>query len=241
MSDIYQEVQKLKDQVERMGSWESRGQFKGCKATHDANQVWGATGNWERISLNTELWDYGAPFVNGMHWSDLACAGTVTKGIGGFTLVGVGTTFTTELAVGALVIVGTEMNVVMAITDNLNLSVQFAWGAAAAGSAYSRSNTGFVIPAKGVYQVEYGAQLSINTQYLAIFRNQMTNPAAVNNNTEVICGATYYIHCACHFLANKFDFVTFHVYANNAVTLPSRYDAGELSPASPMCSIVRIS
>ena len=176
-----------------------------------------------------------------MHWSDLVCAGTVTKGIGGNTLVGVGTAFTTELAVGALVIVGTEMNVVTAITNDLNLSVQFAWGAAAAGAAYSRSDAGYVIPAKGVYHIAYSANLNVATDSAAICRNQMTIPAALANTFEAVSIPGTWFSIICTPLCNKFDFVTFHVNTTNAVTLTSRYAGGVLSPASPLCEIMRIS
>lgn len=103
MSDIYQEVQRLKDQVERLGSWESRGQFKGCRITHSQDQVKAASANWVWMDLDTEIWDYGAPFSNGMHSAIAVGAGTVTKAIGGTTLVGVGTSFTTQMVVGGLV------------------------------------------------------------------------------------------------------------------------------------------
>ena len=238
---IFTRVDKLQKNMERQETYESRGTFKGCKATHSVDQVFGAAAQWQPINLDTELWDYGAPFSGGMHSTRLVCAGTVTKAIGGFTLVGVATAFLTEVFVGSLIFVNTEFNVVTAITDNLNLTVKFAWGANAAGVAYTRSNHGYVIPGNGVYQVDFAAVLSVVTDYIAIYRNQMTIPAGATVAMEVAAGPSSMLHCGCQILCNKFDFITFHVNIANAVTVTSRYAAIAGCPASPMATIARIS
>jgi len=66
--------------------------------------------------------------------------GTVTVGAGTAAVVGVGTAFETELAVGDVIKIGTELITVSVITDDENLTLAANHVAGAAGAAFSISN-----------------------------------------------------------------------------------------------------
>ena len=63
--------------------------------------------------------------------------GTVTVTAGTAAVVGVGTLFTTELGLGDKIKIGTEVHAVLAITDNLNMTLSKNHVAGAAGAAFS--------------------------------------------------------------------------------------------------------
>ena len=69
-----------------------------------------------------------------------ALTGTVTVGAGTAAVVGVGTAFETELAVGDVIKIGTELITVLTITDDDNLTLAANHVAGAAGAAVSISN-----------------------------------------------------------------------------------------------------
>ena len=64
--------------------------------------------------------------------------GTVTVGIGTKAVVGVGTTFTTDLSAGQTILIGSQYCVIDAITDALNLTIVANHAAGAADADYSR-------------------------------------------------------------------------------------------------------
>lgn len=66
--------------------------------------------------------------------------GTVTVGAGTDDVVGVSTAFETELAVGDVIKIGTELITVLTITDDENLVLAANHVAGAAGAAFSISN-----------------------------------------------------------------------------------------------------
>jgi hypothetical protein len=78
--------------------------------------------------------------------------GTVSVTAGTAAVVGVGTLFTTELVVGDVIKIGTELHTVSVITDALNLTLAANHVAGAAGAAYSISNT----PAEQDVGIWYG-------------------------------------------------------------------------------------
>src|SRR5258708_14326024 len=70
------------------------------------------TGNWSSAST----------------WTAVSRTGTITVGLGGTAVTGVGTLFTTELAIGSIIknSGGTTVGTVSAITDNTHLTISAA-------------------------------------------------------------------------------------------------------------------
>jgi len=79
--------------------------------------------------------------------------GTVSKTNGTNTLTGVGTLFTTELAVGDRIQVGAEKRWVSAITNNTSLTVSVNWGTTLAGTAYTLRNIKMTVTVAGLYDL----------------------------------------------------------------------------------------
>ena len=78
--------------------------------------------------------------------------GTVTIGAGLKAVVGVGTTFTSDIQVGDVIKIATQLVTVTLVTDNENLVILEAHVAGASGVAYSLSNT----PAENDVGIWYG-------------------------------------------------------------------------------------
>lgn len=104
------------------------------------------------INLDTEDYD-----TDTMHYTSVAnLTGTVSKTAASAAIVGVGTSFTTELSVGQLISVpGTaaEIRVVTVITDNTNLTVAATFANTASGQTATRVNQGIVVRTAGYYDV----------------------------------------------------------------------------------------
>lgn len=93
----------------------------------------------------------------GQHFTSAAnLTGTVAKAASAKTLIGTGTAFLTELAVGQVISVpGTaaEKNVITAIADDTHATVQNNWANTATGQTAARVNSAFVAPFVGRYSI----------------------------------------------------------------------------------------
>lgn len=105
--------------------------------------------------FDTEINDYAS---QPMHFTSNAnLTGTVTKTATQTTLAGTGTSFTTELSVGQVIIVpGTanEQRTVTAIASNTSLTVNKAWVNTASGQTAVRTRNAIALPYAGLWRIE---------------------------------------------------------------------------------------
>jgi len=240
---MFNSVNNLEARSRETQTWETRQTFKGCCLKNSKDQAtiagWGTL-----VSFDTELYDIGAEgadFRDGMHTSALACAGTVTKGIGLYALTGVATAFLTELYVGALIFVGTEWNTVVTITSNTVATVYQPWTAAAAGSAFTRCENGAVIPGTGIYQVSYEGYLSAQAGGLGfITRNRMITISYITDIEILHMSAGALVHGSFSYKFTRFDWIQFWVYTAQIAFVAAEIVGNPLS-YSPRLDIARVS
>lgn len=114
------------------------------------------------VPFNQELYDRGDFFDN----SPTAITGTVAKTGSSAAIVGTGTAFLTDLAVGNTVRVSggqEDISTVATITDNTHLTLASNAGSSNSGQTLTKTKTRFVIPEDGFYEIVATIQYAANT------------------------------------------------------------------------------
>ena len=159
----------------------------GASVTHSVGQNL-TNGAYVYLAFDTERYDSG-----GHHFTSAAnLTGTVAKTAASATLVGTGTSFTTELSVGQMISVpGTaaEVRVVTAIASNTSLTVAQAFTNSASGQTAARVNRGLVARQAGYYDLNAGVEIHANSldSWMAFRKNGATlfRATQLDNNATV--------------------------------------------------------
>lgn len=239
---IYSSIRNLEDDLKRLQSFETRQIFKGCSLTHDANQN-SESGAYTLMDWNTELYNTGSPYQEGMHSTQLTCTGTVAKTLGTKTLTGTGTSFTSQLWRGALIYAGTEFNTVTEVISDTSLTVYQNWGVTGSGLTCYRHRMGAVIVEDGVYSIHAGYLGSVDTCYVAIYRNRMLLGTAANN-PEIISlsgGTTNTPQADRTMKLSMYDWIQVYGVLFGTSPIIYAYLSGTRVAYSPIFEIARIS
>lgn len=113
---------------------------------------WSITGNVATFQATNTLNVGDTIILGGFGTTQVTQTGTVTTTSLGTAVVGVGTSFTTSLVVGATITVGSETHSVTAITDNTHLTTA-AWTNAYSGATFTASNMGTYLNTMQPYPV----------------------------------------------------------------------------------------
>ena len=129
-----------------------------------------------------------------------ALTGTVAKASGTSTLTGTGTAFTTELAVGDFIKVGTEVAQVSVITSDTALTVNYSWTATASGVAATKLATRITCKTAGIYMCTFRAYVSglisgdnvdIRIRLNGATLIDFVRMTAQRNDMQLLCAAPY--------------------------------------------------
>ena len=191
------------------GTWQLVGSsssttFRGCSLSHSTTVSAAVSGTHYAMLMDTEQYD-----TDGFHFTSNAnLTGTVAKTSGNVTIVGTGSSFTTELSVNQVVEIPggtTEIFVVKTITDNTHIDVWVAPTQTSSGQTAVRRNRYIGIPSGlgGYYFLAASTQWAANatgSRTVAFGKNQIESAGnfnmlgaqrlmAANNSSTVIVGA----------------------------------------------------
>lgn len=155
----------------------------------DVIQAIGASPINHVLSWDTEDRDDASQFP-----AATTLTGTLQKSAASTAVVGTGTLFTTELAVGDIIrIPGTanEERRVATITDNLNLAVDANFGNNASGQTATKQPQLITIAAAGIYLVaaamQWSDQSAVHAMY--VWKNGANTAVVANNSIGEVCTA----------------------------------------------------
>lgn len=151
--------------------------------------------------------------------------GTVAKTAGSTALVGTGTAFTTELAVGRVISVpGTaaEVRVVTAIADNTHLTVNTAFANNATGQTATNVNSCLVCRTAGSYDIKLNVEFAGNAtgqRAIGIRMNGDNNQIIAYQQHDASASSTTNMHVSVEFILAQWDYVEAIVYQTSTGAL----------------------
>jgi hypothetical protein len=178
-----------------------------------------------------------------------ALTGTVSNTAASNALVGVGTLFSSELAVGDRIAIGTEIHTVLTITDDLNIVTLANISAAHSGIVYSKlSNT--IVGSGTSFLSNFAAEsyIRIGTSYYAVKSvADDTHLTIYGSLNQIASGAIYYkvtpayglkIYGARHPKIINCNFDNFQT-GINAYTMVGAYVSYSVEPLFDHCTFQR--